>query len=158
MGSRIVTIAAAVLVGALAGCGGSTPAPTTTVADETRVDAERYLADTAAGADAVRSFAAELATVGTPATPARLRAVAPRLDPPLAAARLVGQRLGAERLADRRLEAQRAGNATSYAAAVAAMEQVRAAAAAGDPAAAKTAAQALATSLDALRASGSTGT
>lgn len=157
MGSRIVTIAAAVLAGALAGCGGSTPAPTTTLADETRVDAERYLADTAAGADAVRSFAAELATVGTPATPARLKAVAPRLDPPLAAARLAGQRLAAERLADRRLEAQRAGSATTYAAAVTAMERVRAAAAAGDPTAARTAAQALATTLDALRAAGSAG-
>lgn len=157
MVSRIVTIAAAVLVGALAGCGGSTPAPTTTVAEETQVDAERYLADAAAGADAVRAFAAELGAVGTPATPARLKAVAPRLAPPLAVARLVGQRLGAERLADRRLDAQRAGNASSFAAAVAAMEQVRAAAAAGDPAGAKTAAEALATSLDALRAAASAG-
>lgn len=158
MGSRIVTIAAAVLVGVLAGCGGSTPAPTTTVADETRVDAERYLADAASGAAAVRAFAAELGTVGDPATPARLRALAPRLDPSLATARLVGQRLRAERLADRRLDAQRAGSAAAFAAAVAAMERVRAAAAAGDPAAAKAAAQSLATTLETLRTAGSSGT
>ena len=148
---RIVTIGAAALVGVLAGCGNSTPAPTTTIADNTRVKADRYLADSAAGAAAIRSFAAELAVVGTPATPARLKAVVPRLDPPLATARLVGQRLSAERLADRRLEAQRAGDATSFGAAVTAMEQVRAAAAVGDPVAARAAAQGLAASLNALR-------
>ena len=148
---RIVTIAAAALVGVLAGCGNSTPAPTTTIADNTRVKADRYLADSAAGAAAIRSFAAELAVVGTPATPARLKAIVPRLDPPLATARLVGQRLSAERLADRRLEAQLAGVATSFGAAVAAMERVLAAAASGDPVAARTAAQGLASSLEALR-------
>lgn len=150
MVSRIVTIAAAVLVGVLAGCGNSTPAPTTTIADNTRVKADRYLADSAAGAAAIRSFAQELAAVGTPATPARLKAVVPRLDPPLATARLVGQRLSAERLVDRRLEAQRSGTATQFAAAVTAMEQIRAAAAAGDPVAARSAAQGLSVSLNAL--------
>jgi hypothetical protein len=149
--SRIVTIAAAAVVGVLAGCGNSTPAPTTTLVENARVDAARYLADSAAGAAAIRSFTAELATVGTPATPARLKAVVPRLDPPLATARLVGQRLSAQRLADRRLEAQRAGDATSFAVAVIAMGQVRTAAASGDPVAARTASQALASALDALR-------
>lgn len=151
MVSRIVTIAAAVLVGVLAGCGNSTPPPTTTIADTTRVKADRYLADSSAGAAAIRSFAAELSAVGTPATPARLKAVVPRLDPPLAAARLAGQRLSAERLADRRLEAQRATYAARFALAVAAMEQVRTAAAAGDPAATRTASRGLATSVDGLR-------
>lgn len=154
MVSRIVTIAAAAVVGVLAGCGNSTPAPTTTLVENARVDADRYLADSAAGAAAIRSFTAELATVGAPATPARLKAVVPRLDPSLATARLVGQRLSAQRLADRRLEAQRAGDATSFAAAVTAMGQVRAAAASGDPAAARTASQGLAAALDALRVSG----
>lgn len=150
---RIVTIAAAALVGLLAGCGNSTPAPTATIAENTRVDAARYLADVAAGAAAARSFVAELATVGTPATPARLKALVPGLDPRLATARLVGQRLSAQRLADRRLEAQRARSATGFAAAVTAMEQVRAAAAAGDPVAARAASQRLATSLEGLRSS-----
>ena len=55
MVSRIVTIAATALVGVLAGCGNSTPEPTTTIAENTRVNADRYLADSAAGAAAIRS-------------------------------------------------------------------------------------------------------
>jgi len=147
----MAAVVAAVVV-ASAGCGGSTPAPTTTVAEGATVDAQRYLADSAAGAAAARSFATELAAVGSPATAPALKAVAPRLEPPLASARLVGQRLTAERLADRRLDEQRGRNAAAFGAVVAAMERVQAAAVAGDPAAARAGSQELVATLDALRA------
>lgn len=142
---------AAALVVASAGCGGTTPAPTTTIAEGATVDAGRYLADAAAGAAAARAFASELGTVGTPATASALKAVAPRLDEPLASARLVGQRLTAERLADRRLDEQRGRNAVAFGAVIAAMERVQAAAAAGDPAGTRAGSLELSVTLGALR-------
>jgi len=141
----------AATVSVVAGCGGSTPAPTSTVADGTTVDASRYLADSAAGAAATRAFASALESVGAPATPARLRAVSVQLEPPLASARLVGQRLAAERLADRRLDEQRGRNAVAFGAIIAVMERVQAAAEAGDPAGTRAASQELAVTIEALR-------
>lgn len=117
----------------VAGCGGSSLGPPTdTVADGTRVDAERYLADSAAGAAAVRAFSREMATIVNPAGPNELKRLAPRLRPPLTQAKLVSQRLSAERLEDSRLDQQRARRATQYQAVVAAMDQVTVAAEAGD--------------------------
>jgi len=141
----------AALVAAFAGCGGTTPAPTTTAVEGATVDAGRYLADAAAGAAAARAFASQLATVGTPATAPALKAVAPRLEEPLASARLVGQRLTAERLADRRLDEQRGRNAVAFGSVIAAMERVQAAAAAGDPSGARTGSLELSAAIGALR-------
>ncbi len=142
----------AVLIAVLsAGCGNETSPPTTTLAEGSRIGADRYLADVAAAARAVRAFNAELATVGSPATPARLRDVAPRLAAPLDAARLAAQRLDAARLDDQRLEAQRVRDADSFATAVDAMQRVVLAAEARDPAQVKAAASDYAAALDALR-------
>jgi hypothetical protein len=128
----IATLTTLVLVVA-AGCGGSSPGPPTdTVADGTRVEADRYFADSAAGASAVRAFSREMATIVNPAGPNELKRLAPRLLPPLTQAKLVSQRLSAERLDDARLDQQRARRATQYQAVVAAMDQVTAAAEAGD--------------------------
>jgi hypothetical protein len=97
------------------------------------VEPQRYLADSAAAAAAVREFSQELAAIGPTATRARLRAVAPELGPPLQrAARLAG-RLSAERLADHRLEAQRLRVTPLLAEVVAAMGEVNNEAAAGRP-------------------------
>ena len=147
------TLSAALLTLALAllGCGNSTDPPMSTVSEGTTVDADRYLADSAAGAAAVRAFVAELATVESPATPERLKEVAPRLAPPLATATLVGQRLSAERLADRRLDEQRERNAAAYAGTVSAMQRVHQASQDGNPVAVKSASEDLDRSLDVLR-------
>ncbi len=135
----IATFALAMSLGILSGCGSSTAPPTTRATTGESVGSDRYLADTAAAADAVRAFADALNKVGSPATPERLKAVAPQLDPPLERAQLAGQRLTAERLADRRLDEQRTRSAAGLAAAVDVMERVRDAAAAGDPATVRTA-------------------
>ena len=125
--------------------------PTTSATVGAAVGADRYLADTAAAADAVRAFAAALDTKGAPATPALLKGLVPQLDPPLTRAKLAGQRLSAEVVADRRLEEQRRQSAASFATTVTAMERVRDAAAAGDPAAARTASIELTQALTALK-------
>jgi hypothetical protein len=143
--------ATALAVAVFAGCGGSPGPPTTTLSEGTKVDAGRYLADTAAGAAAVRSFNSELARVGSPATPEGLQEVASSLAPPLESARVVAQRLSAARLDDQRLESQRGRNAASFAAAVDAMEKVHGAAVAGRPVDTRTAAQELQATLVALR-------
>lgn len=149
---KLVTFLALIPV-LVAGCGdGSLTAPTTTVATGTRVTPERYLADAASGAAAVRTFAQELATMGPVATESGLKALAPRLSAPLDQARTVGQRLEAARLVDRRLEEQRTRTATAFRAVVTAMEGVAAAAGAGDPPGAKVANETLRASIDALRA------
>ena len=125
--------------------------PTTSATVGASVGADRYLADTAAAADAVRVFAAALDTKGAPATPELLKGLVPQLDPPLTRAKLAGQRLSAEVVADRRLEAQRRQSAASFATTVTAMERVRDAAAAGDPAGARTASIELTQALTALK-------
>jgi hypothetical protein len=96
-------------------------------------------------------FAAALDTKGAPATPERLKALVPQLDPPLARAKLAGQRLSAEVVADRRLDKQRSQSAAGFATTVTAMERVRDAAAAGNPGAARTASIELTQALTALR-------
>ena len=125
--------------------------PTTSATVGASVGADRYLADTAAAADAVRVFAAALDTKGAPATPELLKGLVPQLDPPLTRAKLAGQRLSAEVVADRRLEEQRSQSAASFATTVTAMERVRDAAAAGDPVAARTASLELTQALTALK-------
>lgn len=150
---KVVTFLAVLVAVVASGCGdGSLSVPTATVATGTRVSPERYLADAASGAAAVRTFAQELDTMGPVATESGLRAVAPRLTAPLDQARTVGQRLEAERLADRRLEDQRARTAGAFRAVVTAMEGVVAAAGAGSPDGAQAASRALRTAIDALRA------
>ncbi len=146
----IVTLVLVVSLAALSGCGGSTGAPTTTAAAGASVGADRYLADTAAAAAAVRGFAAALDTKGATATPQLLKSLVPQLDPPLATAKLAGQRLSAEVVADRRLEEQRSRSAASFAKTVTAMERVRDAAAAGDAATARTASAELTQALTTL--------
>ena len=134
----------------MSGCGNSTPPPTTTATDGASVGSDRYLADTAAAAAAVRGFVQALGEVGTPATPERLKALVSKLDPPLERAQLAGQRLTAERLADRRLDEQRTRSAAGFAVAVEAMNRVRDAAAVGNAAATKTASTQFAQALAAL--------
>lgn len=146
----IVTFTLAMTLGVLSGCGNATAPPTTSAAQGTSVGADRYLADSAAAAAAVRAFAAALDTKGAPATPELLKAMVPQLDPPLARAKLAGQRLSAEVVADRRLDEQRSRSAASYAKTVTAMERVRDAAAAGDAATARTASTELAGTLTTL--------
>jgi hypothetical protein len=147
---HIVTLVLVVASAVFAGCGGSTGPPTTTVANGTTVAADRYLADTAAAAEAVRAFAATLSAVPAPATPERLKAIVPQLDPPLTRAKLAGQRLSAEVLADRRLDEQRSRGAVGYASAITAMERVRNAAATGDATTTQSAATALRQAVTAL--------
>ena len=147
----IVTWALVMLLGILTGCGNSAGPPTTSATVGASVGADRYLADTAAAAHAVRVFAAVLDTKGAPATPELLKRMVSQLDPPLAQAKLAGQRLSAEVVADRRLEAQRSQSAASFATTVTAMERVRDAAAAGDPAAARAASIELTQALTGLK-------
>ena len=146
----IVTFALVMSLGALSGCGNSAAPPTSSATVGASVGADRYLADTAAAAEAVRAFAAALDTQGVPATPEILKAKVPQLDPPLARAKLAGQRLAVEVVADRRLDEQRGRSALSFAKTITAMERVRDAAAAGDAATAQTASTELAQSLTAL--------
>ncbi len=146
-----LAFALAAVLGLLVGCGNATGPATTTAAESVRVGSDRYLADAAEAADAIRAFAAALAQLPSPATPARLKAIVPALDPPLGRARLATQRLAAERLADSRLDEQRAQGATALAGVIAAMLRLRDAAAAGDPPATKSAAQALETAITGLR-------
>jgi len=147
----IVTWALVMSLGILTGCGNSAGPPTTSATVGASVGADRYLADTAAAAHAVRVFAAVLDTKGAPATPELLKRMVSQLDPPLAQAKLAGQRLSAEVVADRRLEAQRSQSAASFATTVTAMERVRDAAAAGDPAAARAASIELTQALTGLK-------
>lgn len=149
--------AAVLLIAAAAGCGGAPGPPTTTLTDGTTVGADRYLADAAAGAAAVRAFTAVLGEVAPAATPSALQRLAPRLETPLASARLVSQRLSAARLDDQRLESQRGRDAASFAATVTAMERVHGAAVAGDPSEAQAAARELEISLAAMRSAATTG-
>ena len=146
----VVTFALVMSLSVVSGCGNSTPPPTTTATDGASVGSDRYLADAAAAAAAVRVFAIALGEVGTPATPERLKALVSKLDPPLERAQLAGQRLTAERLADRRLDEQRMRSAARFAVAVDAMKRVRDAAAAGDPTTARTASTDLAQALSTL--------
>jgi hypothetical protein len=97
------------------------------------VEPQRYLADSAAAAAAVRDFSLQLAGIGPTATRARLRAVAPELGPPLQRAARIAARLSAERLADHRLEAQRRRVTPLLAEVVQAMSDVNGASAAGEP-------------------------
>ena len=147
---RIVTFVLVMSLSVMSGCGNSTPPPTTTATDGASVGSDRYLADAAAAADAVRAFSVALGNVGSPATSERLKAIAPELDRPLERAQLAGQRLAAERLADRRLDEQRARSAAGFAVAVDAMKRIRDAAAAGNALAAETASNELAGALAAL--------
>lgn len=142
------------VVGVLSGCGGSDPVSTGTLAVGRTVGAEQYLADAALGAEAVREFAAVVATLPTPATRGALRAVAADLSGPVRTAQEVSQRLSAMRLEDQRLETQRARSAAAYAPVLAAMRRLEAAARAGDPAAARKAASDLNAEADELRAVG----
>lgn len=148
--SRIVTFALVISLAVVGGCGNSTPPPTAPATDGASVDSDRYLADTAAAADAVRVFAKALEAIGSPATPERLKAAVTQLDPPLQRAQLAGQRLSAERLADRRLDEQRTRSSVNFAVAVDAMKRVRDAAAAGNAAATRTSSTALAQALSNL--------
>lgn len=147
----IAIFAVAVTLAALAGCGNSTAPATTPAAEGQAVAPDRYLADTVEAAKSVTAFTTALGTLPSPATPERMKAVVPQLDPPLERARLLAQRLSAERLADRRLEEQRAQRATGLNTALAAMQRVRDAAAAGDAASAKTAAEELTQAVTVLR-------
>lgn len=148
----LAILALAATLAALVGCGNSTAPSTTPASEGQAVAPDRYLADTVAAAESVTTFSAALGTLPSPATPERLKAIVPQLDPALERARLVAQRLSAERLADRRLDEQRATSAAGFNTALAAMQRVRDAAAAGDAAAAKTAAEELAQALGTLRA------
>jgi hypothetical protein len=97
------------------------------------VEPQRYLADSAGAAAAIRDFSEKLAAIGPTATRARLRAAAPELGPPLERAARLSARLGAERLADHRLEAQRERVTPLLAEVVTAMTEVNSASAAGEP-------------------------
>ncbi|HMN97963.1 MAG TPA: hypothetical protein PKD59_00965 [Miltoncostaeaceae bacterium] len=72
------------------------------------MSSQRYLADTAAAADAVADFSALLSSLAPEPKPAQLRAAAADLAAARDRAARLASRLGAERLEDRRLEAQRA--------------------------------------------------
>ena len=123
---------AALAVG-LAGCGGgSIEAGTSSVPDGTQVSSKRYLADTAAAADAVADFSALLSGLAPEPRPAQLRAAAPELAAARDRAALLAGRLRAERLDDRRLEEQRADASAALAGVVAAMDDLTTAAGQGN--------------------------
>jgi hypothetical protein len=125
-------VSAAIAAG-LAGCGGgSLEAGTGSVPDGTEVSSQRYLADTAAAADAVADFSARLSSLAPVVRAAELRAAAPGLEAARDRAALLASRLRAERLEDRRLEEQRADASAALSAVVAAMDSLAAAADAGD--------------------------
>jgi len=151
--AALAGLAAALLI-ALAGCGGA-PAPATrTLPAGSQVGPQRYLADSAEGAAAVRDFAAVLDRMAVGTTPARIRRLAGDLDAPLARVRLARQRLGAERLEDRRLEAQREAAAVRYATVLGWMERTAVAAHAGNQRTLGAATVGLRRAVEALRAVG----
>ena len=109
----------------MAGCGGgSIEAGTSSVPDGTQVSSQRYLADTAAAADAVADFSALLSSLAPEPRPAQLRAAAADLAAARDRAALLSARLRAERLQDRRLEEQRADASAALVAVVAAMDDL----------------------------------
>ena len=117
----------------MAGCGGgSIEAGTSSVPDGTQVSSQRYLADTAAAADAVADFSALLSGLAPEPRPAQLRAAAADLAASRDRAALLAARLAAERLEDRRLEEQRADASAALTGVVAAMDDIAAAADRGD--------------------------
>ena len=96
------------------------------------MSSQRYLADTAAAADAVADFSALLSSLAPEPKPAQLRAAAADLAAARDRAARLASRLGAERLEDRRLEAQRADASAALTAVVAAMDDLTTAAGRGD--------------------------
>ncbi|MGE0026015.1 MAG: hypothetical protein AB7O78_01830 [Thermoleophilia bacterium] len=136
----------------MAGCGGgSLEAGTTTLPDGTQVSSQRYLADTAAAADAVADFSALLSSLAPVPKPAQLRAKAPELVAARDRAALLASRLTAQRLEDRRLEEQRADASAALAAVVAAMDELVTAAGHGDPDAAAAASRRFSQAVGELR-------
>ncbi len=113
---------------------------TGTLAVGRTVGADQYLADAAAGAQAVRDVASAVAALPARATPASLKAMAGDLTEPIRQAEGASQRLSAMRLEDQRLESQRAQSATAYTQVLAAMRRLQSAARSGEPEAARKAA------------------
>ena len=99
-GRRLLVVAlSAALAAGVAGCGGgSIEAGTSSVPDGTQVSSQRYLADTAAAADAVADFSALLSSLAPEPRPAQLRAAAADLAAARDRAALLSARLRAERL------------------------------------------------------------
>jgi hypothetical protein len=119
---------------AVAGCGAaSIPAPTTTLPAGTRVGPQQFLADSAATAQAIRTFAEDLGANGPSLTRAQAKASAPLLAAALAQAELGVQRLTAEQVDDSRLDAQRKAVLAPLGTAVVQMTAITAAAHAGNP-------------------------
>jgi len=77
------------------------------------ISSRQYLADSAATAESVRAFMAEIESLGTEPTPAEMRQAGPGLRAPLATTSEFSVRLGAARLNDARLESQRADTAAA---------------------------------------------
>lgn len=113
---------------------------------------QRYLADTAAAAEAINAFSAILGEVSPVARRPALTAVAGRLDTARDRAAAIADRLDAQRLEDRRLEEQRGLAATALSEIVVDMTLVSDAAAAGEPETMETVAGRYAASVDDLRA------
>jgi hypothetical protein len=123
----------AALAAGVAGCGdASIEAGTAPLTEGTEVSSQRYLADTAAAADAVADFSARLSALTPELVRAELRAAAPDLAAARDRAALLAGRLAAMRLEDRRLERQRDDAAAALTSVVAAMDSLTAAAEQGN--------------------------
>lgn len=125
--------------------------PAGTVSDGTEVSPQRYLADTVAGAAAIREFGVALDALGAGPDADQVEAAAPDLDAALANAELIAQRLDAESLADARLETQRRAAAAAYRRVVEQMRRVVDEAQAGRPVRLAEAVAEYQTAVDALR-------
>jgi hypothetical protein len=127
---------------------------TGTIAADTTVQPEQYLADTKAVATAVGEFAAVVNALPAPLSPTAVAQAAAAMDQPLQNMRLAQGRLAAMRLEDQRLETQRQRVSAAAAQVVAAMETMRQKAAARDLAGTKAGAADVQTAIAALRAVG----
>ena len=118
---------------AMAGCGAtSIPAPTSTLPTGTRVGPQQFLADSAATAQAIRTFAEDLGANGPTLTGAQARASAPLLASAFNQTQLGLQRLSAEKVDDSRLDAQREAVLAPLGSVVVQMSAITAAAHAGN--------------------------
>ena len=129
-----ITFACLVPAGvALAGCGASSiPPQTTTLPAGTRVGPREFLADSAATAAAIRSFADALGANGSTLTDAQAKASAPLLASDYQQAQTGYGRLAAQRVDDARLDAQRQAVVDKLGPVVVQMSDITTAARAGD--------------------------
>ena len=116
---------------AVARSGSSSPRPRSCLLRRP-VSAQRYLADNAGAAGALREFVAVLDAAGPTVTDAEARRIAPELDRIAGEFTTLAGRIERERLEDQRLEAQRSEIAASLVPVIATVQSAALAAEQGD--------------------------